>query len=111
MDQNLQALMHQIQHSEGLNKEEKNNVSKVVRELSAQLAKKNRDLEIEAALEKVRARTMAIRRSDELPETASEMFKQVQGLGVHLVACGFSIFEKDEKVTKQWMSSADGGMI
>src|SRR6478672_13945169 len=36
--------------------------------------KQNRELEIESALERVRARTMAMQKSDELAETASLLF-------------------------------------
>src|SRR6478735_5314375 len=40
----------------------------------------NRELEIESALERVRARTMAMQKSDELAGTASLLFKQISHL-------------------------------
>ncbi|HLG39281.1 MAG TPA: hypothetical protein VI461_06415, partial [Chitinophagaceae bacterium] len=69
-----------------------------------------REAQVEAALERVRSRTMGMQHSEELSKTASEMFKQIQDLGMHPWACGFNIFDKDEKTVTQWMSLADGGI-
>ncbi|MGK2864697.1 MAG: nuclear transport factor 2 family protein [Chitinophagaceae bacterium] len=69
-----------------------------------------RESQIELSLERVRARTMAMQHSEELSKTASEMFMQIQSLGMHPWACGFNIFDKDEKAVTQWMSLADGGI-
>ena len=41
-----------------------------------------REAQIEAALERVRARTMAMQRSEELAEVATVLFQQVKALGV-----------------------------
>jgi hypothetical protein len=56
-----------------------------------------REAQIELALERIRARTMAMQHSDELSETASLLFEQVQSFGVSLWSCGFNISEKGEK--------------
>jgi signal transduction histidine kinase len=40
-----------------------------------------REAKIETALERVRARTLAMQRSDELPEASAELFRQLQLLG------------------------------
>ena len=50
--------------------------------LTGQLEQKKRQLEIEAALESVRARTMAMQKSEELEDAAQLLFKQVQSLGI-----------------------------
>jgi signal transduction histidine kinase len=42
-----------------------------------------REATIEAALERVRAKTMAMHKSEELPETAALVFNQLAGLGVN----------------------------
>jgi hypothetical protein len=52
---------------------------------------------IEAALERVRSRTMAMQRSEELAEVATVLFQQVKALGVHQWTCRFGIFEIDDK--------------
>jgi hypothetical protein len=41
-----------------------------------------REAQIEAALERVRSRTLAMQKSDELAETAAVLFKQLIGLGI-----------------------------
>ena len=104
MNQNLQAILDQVQHSESLTKEEKNNVSKVVTELSEQLAKKNRDLEVEAALERVRARTMAMRKSEELRQVVFEFFEQINPFGLAKWGCGILIVDEAGKGVNLWLS-------
>ena len=56
-----------------------------------------REAQIEAALERVRSRTMAMQKSEELAAVATILFQQVKALGVPQWACGFSIFEIDDK--------------
>jgi signal transduction histidine kinase len=63
-----------------------------------------REAQIEAALERVRSRTMAMQRSDELKDAAVLLFQQVQMLGVHPFACGFNIWDEDRKAATAWMS-------
>lgn len=69
-----------------------------------------RESQVQLALERVRARTMAMQKSEDLNKAASDMFKQIQSLGMHPWACGFNIFDKDEKTVTQYMSLADGGI-
>jgi hypothetical protein len=87
-------------------------------ELTAKLAQKEaeieelkRFLEIEAALEKVRSRTMAMQHSDELSAAAAELFKQIQLLGIEPWSCGFNIFSDNHKTITQWVSTGDGRPI
>src|SRR5210317_754317 len=47
---------------------------------ASELELKNRELEIEAALERVRSRTMSMRKSDELQHLVSVVFEQLQQL-------------------------------
>jgi signal transduction histidine kinase len=75
-----------------------------------QLENKNRDLEIEAALEKVRTRTMAMQRSTELADVATVLFLQVKALGVPQWTCGFCIWDKDDKEFI-WYPGSDDAMI
>ncbi len=70
-----------------------------------------RESQIQLALERVRARTMAMQRSDELAEAAVLMFQQIKSFGLELWGCGFNIWEKDEKECMGWMSSPDGGIV
>ncbi|MCA1801264.1 MAG: nuclear transport factor 2 family protein, partial [Rhodothermaceae bacterium] len=54
-----------------------------VKRRTAELESKNRELEVETALERVRASTMAMQDSDELAEVSSLLFQQLKELGVN----------------------------
>src|SRR6056297_653345 len=64
-----------------------------------------REAKIEAALEKVRSRTMGMQSSDELPEVANLLFLEVQALGIPAWSCGYNILNDDKKTAAAWMSS------
>ncbi|HUR66291.1 MAG TPA: tetratricopeptide repeat protein [Chitinophagaceae bacterium] len=64
-----------------------------------------REARIEASLERVRARTMAMHKSDELPASASLLFHQIQDLGMPAWAAGYCIWEEDKQAITLWMSS------
>ena len=64
-----------------------------------------REAQIELGLERVRARAMAMQKSEELAEAANLLFQQVQALGVPSWSCGFNIWEEKEKCYTAWMSS------
>jgi signal transduction histidine kinase len=67
-----------------------------------------RESQIQLALERVRARTMAMQHSDELKGAAALLFQQVKALGAPAYACGYNIWEKDAKEFTSWMSTQDG---
>jgi hypothetical protein len=69
-----------------------------------------REAQIELALERVRARTMAMQKSDELQDAAILLFQQIKTLGVQTGSCGFNIWNKDGETANVWMSSAEGGL-
>lgn len=65
-----------------------------------------REAQIQLALERVRARTMAMQKSDELPEAAALLFQQVQSLGMPAWSAGYCTWNDDEKKSVTlWMSS------
>ncbi|WP_296385335.1 ATP-binding protein [Winogradskyella sp.] len=69
-----------------------------------------REAQIEAALEKVRSRTMAMQHSDELPEAANNLFLQVQELGIPAWSAGYCIWEDDKKKST-WCNMCSEGEI
>jgi signal transduction histidine kinase len=69
-----------------------------------------RESQIQLALERVRARTMAMQKSDELVEAASLLFKQVQSFGVSAFTCGFNIWQEDDISVTSWMANPDGSL-
>jgi ketosteroid isomerase-like protein len=66
-----------------------------------------REAQIEAALERVRSRTMGMQRSDELQDAAMLLFQQVETLGVPVFGCGFNIWDDDRKAATAWMAGKD----
>src|SRR4030095_4645915 len=54
-----------------------------------------RESQIQLALERVRARTMAMQHSNELGEAASLLFKQISDLGIRTWTSGFNIWQSD----------------
>ena len=67
-----------------------------------------REAEIELALERVRARTMAMQKSDELIEAATVLFQQIEMLGGASWNCGFNVWDEDRKYATAWNGSKDG---
>ena len=64
-----------------------------------------REAQIEMALEKVRSRTMAMQKSEELPDAANVLFTEVQKLGIPAWSCGYNILSEDKKSSTCIMSS------
>jgi signal transduction histidine kinase/DNA-directed RNA polymerase subunit N (RpoN/RPB10) len=67
-----------------------------------------RESQIQLALERVRAKTMAMQHSDELKEAAALLFQQAKALGVPAYSCGYNIWENNETVFTSWMGTQDG---
>ncbi len=67
-----------------------------------------REAQIEAALEKVRSRTMAMQHSSELTETSFLLVKQVLALGIKTWGCAFNIFDEDQPSSTEWFSNEQG---
>jgi serine phosphatase RsbU (regulator of sigma subunit)/DNA-directed RNA polymerase subunit N (RpoN/RPB10)/ketosteroid isomerase-like protein len=67
-----------------------------------------REAQIELALERVRARTMAMHESEELGEISFELVKHVQSLGIATWHCAFNIYDKDQNSSTEWGSNAGG---
>ncbi len=59
--------------------------------------KRNRETQIELALERVRSRTMAMHKSDELLESGEILFSEMQKLGIESLTAGYVLMDKDEK--------------
>ena len=64
-----------------------------------------REAHIEMALEKVRSRTMAMQKSEELRDAAQLLFTEIQNLGIPSWSCGYNILSDDKKSAECYMSS------
>ncbi|MCK5470773.1 MAG: hypothetical protein KAI99_19755, partial [Cyclobacteriaceae bacterium] len=68
-----------------------------------------REAQIEAALERVRSRSMAMHKSNELTQVAAVIFQQLQELGIiDLRRCFISIFNKTATIVENWYTSEQG---
>lgn len=67
-----------------------------------------REAVIEAALERVRSRTMAMQSSDELGELSHELVKQLRAVGVETWHCAFHIYDEGRESSTEWGANADG---
>ena len=65
-----------------------------------------RKSEIELALERVRARTMAMQHSDELQEASFLLDEQVRALGINTWGCAFNIY--GDKESTEWFGNEAG---
>ncbi|MEO7523074.1 MAG: hypothetical protein ABIT58_03225, partial [Ferruginibacter sp.] len=72
--------------------------------------KQTRKAQIELALERVRAKTMAMYQSTELADTATILFQQIKGLGFETWSCGFCIWQKND-LAEVWMGADSGGLL
>ena len=75
-------------------------------QLEKELAAKNRDLQIEAALERVRSRTMAMQKSEELKEVIQLIFEQLKQLNFNIDSANFALDYKESNDFNLWLSSA-----
>jgi signal transduction histidine kinase/endonuclease IV len=66
-----------------------------------------REAQIEAALEKVRSKSLAMHKSEELGDLSLELVKQVQALGVDTWFCAFNIYDEDSDGSLEWGSNGD----
>lgn len=67
-----------------------------------------REAQIEAALERVRSRSMAMHQSKELADLSLELVKQVHSLGVDAWFCAFNIYDDDPNGSLEWGSNGQG---
>lgn len=72
---------------------------------------RSRELQIEAALERVRSRTLAMQKSDELAETATVVFKQLIDLGIAPNRLYLGIIHDDSGHIEMWGTEEDGSKV
>ena len=70
-----------------------------------------REARIEAALERVRGRTLAMHKSDELAEVAILLFKQVEELGIKTWTAGFNVWNDDNESFVDYITTPQGGLL
>ena len=82
-----------------------------ISELEIELTIQKRELEIEAALERVRSRTMAMQKSEELAEAAAVLFQQFAALGNEPDRISIGIIDEESGTTEVWATDQTGTQI
>ncbi len=70
-----------------------------------------REAQIEAALERIRSRTLAMHKSDELADTAAVVFKQLISLGIEPNRLYIGIVKDDNVNAEFWITDEDGTKV
>jgi signal transduction histidine kinase len=70
-----------------------------------------REAQLEAALERVRSRTLAMQKSEELAETAAEVFRQLISLGVEPNRLFITIVKEETGELECWVTDEDGSKV
>ncbi len=70
-----------------------------------------KEAKIEVALERVRSRTLAMQRSDELAETAAVLFKQLITLGIEPNRLYINIIKDETGNAEFWITDEDGSKV
>ncbi len=68
-----------------------------------------KEVQIELALERVRARSMAMRRSEELVEASDVFFEQLASLGIEAIRTGVGTFDETKETIEVWSRSQSSG--
>ncbi len=77
----------------------------IISELEKELGRKNRELEIEAALEKVRSQSLAMHKSKDLEIVITVLLQQLEEVGILLDTASIVIPSKDKKTSVDWTAS------
>ena len=69
----------------------------------------SRESQIEASLERVRSKAMAMQKSDDLSLTVATIFEQLDKLDLGIMRCGIGIIDKLKKSADVWATSISDG--
>ena len=82
-----------------------------IKRRTIELESKNRELEIDAALERVRARAMDMRKSGELADTAKVLFEQINSLGKIPDRMSIGIINERTRKAELWLTDQEGNQL
>ncbi len=73
-----------------------------IKRRTVELEHKNRELEIEAAMERVRAKAMAMHSTKDISDATAIVFNELTGLGVDMERCGIAIIHDKSSRLEIW---------
>jgi signal transduction histidine kinase len=74
-------------------------------ELEKELAAKNFEIRIEAALELVRLKAMAMQKSEDLANAVAIIFEELDKLNMGMLRCGIGIINKENRTVDVWTTT------
>ncbi len=80
-------------------------LKEAIKRRTLELEEKNRELEIESTLERVRARSLAMQSSDELLETSDVMLAEITKLNIHALRIGICTINAKTEAAEIWSRS------
>jgi signal transduction histidine kinase len=83
-------------------KKKNEELQKQVEEKTADLEKKNHELEIEASLEKIRSRVLSMRNSSEVGDVSSLLFAELEKMDIKPSGFSIMIFDKEQDKYELW---------
>lgn len=89
-------------------KNENLRLKEAIKSRTSELEESNRELEIEAALERVRSRSMAMQKSEELADAALVLFEQLSILGVTHERINIGIVNEPDQSIDFWVTEQGG---
>ncbi len=105
MSPTLQKILNALEKADSIPAKEKERLrkelektEKTLQEKDTLLSSQARELEIEAALERIRARAMAMHSSEELHDVLCVLFQQFDVLGIKPISAFLSLFSSEERV-------------
>jgi len=87
--------------------EENAQLREAVKRRTVELEQKNRELQIEAALERVRAKSMEMYHSGDLKEVVAVLYEQINRLKIAAWGSGIMIFNEPKNYQELWLSTDD----
>lgn len=70
-----------------------------------------RESQIQLALERVRARTMAMQKSHELADAARLLYEEFRTLNINTLLCGYCFYKEEQDKQTVWATLPDGTLI
>lgn len=89
----------------------KSSPGKVESSRPGELERLRRQLEVEAALDVIREKTLQWSRSEELADTSALLFQQLKELNIHTLRTSLGIFDDANEAIELWLTTSDKGGV
>jgi len=106
MNRHLESVFNFILQSGAVNADDRNVLSAALEKADHELAEMSRELEIEASLERVRAKAMAMHTSGDLTEAAGAVFTELKKLGINPIRSGFVLLTNTSRNAKLYPATS-----